>query len=159
MPIIVNDKLQLRRELELISGQLARVGIKVEIQGLDWGSFNARFFGPDVTRKNFGGALRDIAIVSPDPDSAVYWFHRKGTTGWLGLESAPIDRIPDEAGAEPSTDKRDQFYRQLFDLIIPEATYVYTVHANYLSASRANVRSWEQLPATLVRYTNVWMER
>ena len=49
--------------------------------------------------------------------------------------------------------------RQLFDLIIPEATYIYTVHANYVSASRANVRNWEQLPATLVRYANVWIER
>jgi peptide/nickel transport system substrate-binding protein len=158
VPIIVNDKLQLRRELEVISDQLARVGIKVEIQGFDWGTFNARFFGPDVTKKNFRGALRDIAIVSPDPDSTVYWFHRKGTTGWLGLESAPIDRILDDARAEPSIDKRDQLYRQLFDLIIPEATYIYTVHANYVSASRANVRNWEQLPATLVRYTNVWIE-
>ena len=90
--------------------------------------------------------------MSPDPDSTVYWFHRNGTTGWLGLESAPIDRILDEARAEPSTDKRDQLYRQLFDHIIPEATYVYTVHANYVSASRANVRNREPLPATLVRY-------
>ena len=159
VPIIVNDKPQLRRELEIISGQLARVGIKVEIQGLDWGTFNARFFGPDVTKKDFRGALRDIAIVSPDPDSTVYWFHRKGTAGFLGLESAPVDRILDEARAEPSADKRDQLYRQLLDLIIPEATYIYTVHANYVSASRANVRNWEQLPATLVRYTNVWIDR
>jgi peptide/nickel transport system substrate-binding protein len=159
VPIIVNDKLQLRRELELISGQLARVGIKVEIQGLDWGTFNARFFGQDVTKKTFRAALRDIAIVSPDPDSTVYWFHRKGTSGWLGFENATIDNILDDARAEPSTDKRDQLYRQLFDLIIPEATYIYTVHANYVSASRMNVRNWEQLPATLVRYTNVWVER
>lgn len=159
VPIIVNDKLQLRRELEIISGQLARVGIKVEIQGLDWGTFNARFFGPDATKKNFRGALRDIAIVSPDPDSTVYWFHRKGTAGWLGLESPGIDRILDEARAEPSTDKRDQLYRQVFDHIIPEATYIYTVHANYVSASRANVRNWEQLPATLIRYAQVWIER
>ncbi len=159
MPIIVNDKPQLRRELEIVSGQLARVGIKVEIQGLDWGTFNARFFGPDVTKKNFRAALRDAAIVSPDTDSTVYWFHRKGTAGWVGFESAPIDRILDEARGEPSTDKRDQLYRQLFDLVTPEATYIYTVHANYVSASRANVRNWEQLPATLVRYANVWIER
>ncbi len=157
VPIIVNDKPQLRRELEVVSGQLARAGIKVEIQGLDWGTFNARFFGPDVTKKNFRAALRDAAIVSPDTDSTVYWFHRKGTVGWVGFENAPIDRILDEARGEPSTDKRDQLYRQLFDLIIPEATYIYTVHANYVSASRANVRNWEQLPATLVRYTNVWI--
>ena len=97
--------------------------------------------------------------MSPDPDSTVYWFHRKGTTGWVGFESAPIDRTLDEARAEPSTDKRDQLYRQLFDLIIPEAPYIYTVHANYVSASRAYVRNWEQLPATLVRYANVWIER
>ena len=131
----------------------------MEIQGLDWGTFNARFFGPNVAKKNFRAALRDIAIVSPDPDSTVYWFHRKGTSGWLGLESATIDKILDDARAEPSTDKRDQLYRQVFDLIIPEATYIYTVHVNYVSASRANVRNWEQLPATLVRYATVWIER
>jgi ABC-type transport system substrate-binding protein len=79
--------------------------------------------------------------------------------GWLGFESPRIDRILDEARAEPSTDKRDQLYRKLFDHIIPEATYVYTVHANYVSAARANVRNWEQLPATLVRYANVWIDR
>ncbi len=40
--------------------------------------------------------------------------------------------------------------------IRPEMIHIYTVHANYVSASRANVR---KLPATLVRYTNVWIER
>jgi peptide/nickel transport system substrate-binding protein len=159
LPVIVNDKFQLRRELEIVSGQLARAGIKVEIQGLDWGTFNARFFGPDVTKKNFRVALRDSAIVSPDPDSTVYWFHRKGTPGWVGLENPQIDRMLDEARAEASSDRRDQLYKQLFYVIIPEATYIYTVHANYVSALRTSVRNWEQLPATLVRYTNVWVDR
>ncbi|MBI4278105.1 MAG: ABC transporter substrate-binding protein [Armatimonadetes bacterium] len=158
-PIIVSDKLQLRRELEIISGQLARAGIKVEIQGLDLGTFNARFFGPDVTKKNFRAALRDIAIVSPDPDSTVYWFHHKGTTGWVGFESAQIDGLLDDARAEPSSQKRDQLYKQLFDVIIPEATYIYTAHANYISASRSNVRNWVQLPTSIARYTGVWLDR
>jgi ABC-type transport system substrate-binding protein len=65
----------------------------------------------------------------------------------------------DEARAEASSDRRDQLYKQLFDVIIPEATYIYTVHANYVSALRTSVRNWEQLPATLVRYTNVWVDR
>jgi ABC-type transport system substrate-binding protein len=159
LPVIVNDKAQLRRELEIVSGQLARAGIKVAIQGLDWGTFNSRFFGPDVAKKSFRAALRDIAIVSPDPDSTVYWFHRKGTNGWLGPENPQVDRLLDEARAEASSDQRDQLYRQLLEIIIPEAAYVYTVHANYVSASRATVRNWEQLPATLVRYTNVWIDR
>ena len=158
-PIIVSDKLQLRRELEIISGQLARAGIKVEIQGLDLGTFNARFFGLDVTKKNFRAAHRDVAIVSPDPDSTVYWVHRKGTVAWVGFESPQIDKMLDDARAEPSSDKRDQLYKQLFDVIIPEATYIYTVHANYVSASRTNVRNWEQLPTSLARYTTVWIER
>jgi peptide/nickel transport system substrate-binding protein len=155
VPVIVNDKPQLRRELEVVAGQLARAGIRVEIQGLDWGTFNARFFGPDPARKSFRAALRDIAIVSPDPDSTTYWFHRKGTSGWVGLENPEVDRILDDARAEPSSDRRDALYRQLLDVIIPEATWVYTVHANYVSATRAAVRGWEQLPATLVRYTHV----
>jgi ABC-type transport system substrate-binding protein len=159
LPVIVNDKVQLRRELEMISGQLARAGIRLEIQGLDWGTFNARFFGPDGSKKNFRVALRDSAIVSPDPDSTVYWFHRKGTGGWVGLESAPIDKLLDEARAEPSSARRDQLYRQLFDVLIPEASYVYTVHANYVSASRTYVRNWQQLPATIVRYSDVWIDR
>jgi hypothetical protein len=41
--------------------------------------------------------------------------------------------------------------------IIPEATYIYTGHANSVSASRVNARKWEQRPATLVRYTDVWI--
>ena len=32
VPVIVNDQAQLRRELEVVSGQFARVGVKVEIQ-------------------------------------------------------------------------------------------------------------------------------
>jgi ABC-type transport system substrate-binding protein len=159
LPVIVNDKPQLRRELEVVSGQLARAGIRVEIQGLDWGTFNARFFGPDITKKSFRVALRDVFIVSPDPDSSVYWFHRKGTPGWVGLENPRIDQLLDAARAEPSSNRRAELYRQLFDVIIPEATYVYTVHANYVSASRTSVRNWQQLPATLVRYTNVWIEQ
>ena len=158
-PVIVSDKLQLRRELEIISGQLARAGIRIEIQGLDLGTFNARFFGPDVTKKNFRSALRDIAIVSPDPDSTVYWFHHKGTLGWVGLDEPQIDKLLDEARAEASTDKRDQLYKRFFDVIVPEATYIYTVHANYVSASRTVVRNWEQLPTSIARYTAIWLDR
>jgi hypothetical protein len=155
VPIIVNDKVQLRRELEVISGQLARVGIKVEIQGLDWGTFNARFFGPDVAKKNFRAALRDIAIVSPDPDSTVYWFHRKGTTGWLGFESAPIDggldrpgpsRRPTSRTSSTGSCSTSSFRRR------PTST----VHASYVSASRASVPTGAA-PGDLVR-CNVWIE-
>lgn len=158
-PIIVSDKLQLRRELEIISGQLMRAGIKAEIQGLDLGTFNARFFGPDVTKKNFRAALRDIAVVSPDPDSTVYWFHHKGTIGWVGFENGQIDKLLEDARAEPASEKRDQLYKGFFDIIIPEATYIYMVHANYVSASRTNVRNWEQLPTSIARYTHLSIDR
>ena len=155
IPIIVSDKLQLRRELEILSDQFARAGIKVEIQGLDLGTFNARFFGPDASKKNFRVAMRDISIVSPDPDSTVYWFHHSGTTGWVGFESSQVDRLLEDARAEASVQKRDQLYKQFFDLMIPEATYVYTVHANYVSAARTTVKNWQQLPTSIARYTNV----
>jgi hypothetical protein len=41
--------------------------------------------------------------------------------------------------------------------MIPEATYVYTVHANYVSASRNSVHNWVQLPTTLARYDDLWL--
>src|SRR3989304_4794859 len=68
------------RMAEVIAGQLAKVGIKVNIEALDTGTYNSKLIG----NHDFAMALQDVVIVSPDPDSPIFWFHRKGTQHWHG---------------------------------------------------------------------------
>lgn len=138
---ITSDKATLRRELELVASQLSRVGIQVQIQNLDMGTYNTR------NRQNqFEMALEDITIMTPDTDSAVYWFLHSGTVGWHGHRNAELDALLDGARIEQESARRAEMYRRIIELALEEVPYVYTAHSNLVRVWRKGLAGYEPSP-------------
>jgi peptide/nickel transport system substrate-binding protein len=141
------------REAEVIAGQLAQVGIRVKIEALDTGTYNSKLIGTN----EFEMALQDVVIVSPDPDSPIYWFHRKGTQHWHGWEHPEIDALLDKGRTLTERADREQVYFKVQDLIREENSFIYTVHSINVQAIRAYVQKLYLTPGAELNYAGTWL--
>ena len=141
------------REAEVIAGQLAQVGIRVKIEALDTGTYNSKLIGTH----DFELALQDVVIVSPDPDSPIFWFHRKGTQHWHGWEHPEIDSLLDQGRALTERADREPVYWKVQDLIRAENSFIYTVHSINVQATRDYVQKLFLTPGAELNYAGTWL--
>ena len=111
-----------RRIAEAIAGDLAGVGIDVDIRPLEWGAL----YG-DVRRGNF--ELFSLAWVGiSDPDLYFGWLHssmrppRGNNRG--GYASAEVDRLTEEARREPDPVLRAERYRAVAGEVARDLPFV-----------------------------------
>lgn len=142
------------RQAEVIAGQLAMVGIRVKIEALDTGTYNSKLIGTH----EFEMALQDVVIVSPDPDSPIYWFHRKGTQHWHGWEHPEIDALLDQGRSLTERKDREPVYWKVQDLIRQENSFIYTVHSINVQAIRDYVQKLFLTPGAELNYTGTWLK-
>jgi peptide/nickel transport system substrate-binding protein len=99
------------RVATVIQEQLRRIGISVEIQSLEWGTFFS-----DVKKGNF--QLYGLTWVGiSDPDIYHHAFHSGSVppdgANRGGYANPEVDRLTDAARREPSREKRRAMYRQV----------------------------------------------
>lgn len=97
-----------RRVATVVQEQLRRVGIQVEIQSLEWGTFFS-----DVRKGNF--QLYGLTWVGiSDPDIYFHAFHSASIppdgVNRGGYSNARVDRLTEAARREPSREKRREMY-------------------------------------------------
>ncbi len=100
-----------RRVATVVQEQLRQVGIQVEIQSLEWGTFFS-----DVKKGNF--QLYGLTWVGiSDPDIYYHAFHSASAppdgANRGGYSNARIDRLTEAARREPSREKRRGMYREV----------------------------------------------
>ena len=100
-----------RRVATVIQEQLRQVGISVEIQSIEWGTFFS-----DIKKGNFQiYSLTWVGIA--DPDIFHHAFHsRSGPPDGAnrgGYSDAEVDRLTEIARREPSREKRREVYRRV----------------------------------------------
>jgi peptide/nickel transport system substrate-binding protein len=100
-----------RRVATVIQEQLRRVGISVDIQSLEWGTFFS-----DIKKGNFQiYSLTWVGIA--DPDIFHHAFHSGSAppdgANRGGYADAELDRLTEAARREPSREKRREMYRRV----------------------------------------------
>ncbi|MDQ7841027.1 MAG: ABC transporter substrate-binding protein [bacterium] len=143
------------RQAEVIASQLAQAGIRVKIEALDTGTYNSKLIGTN----EFEIALQDVVIVSPDPDSPIYWFHRKGTQHWHGWEHPEIDALLDRGRGLTERKDREPIYWRVQDLIRQENSFIYTVHSINVQATLDSVQKLFLTPGAELSYSGTWLRR
>lgn len=140
--VITSDKEWLRRELELVAAMVSQIGITYKIKGLDMGSYNNTW----LTQKKYDQLLEDISIVSPDPDSTVWWFfHSQGSvTG--GYNVPEMDQMLDAARAEADPKKREGMYHQIVDRGIEDCPMIYHCNVNYVRMHKKGLVGYDPSP-------------
>lgn len=110
---------------EVVSGQLADVGIQVAIDVVDGGTYNAR-----TNSRKFEMAVVNLGFMTPDTDSTVYWFYHTNTVGNYGYDNPTVDRMLDEARTLGDRDQRAQMYKSILGTALDDAPYAYLLHPN-----------------------------
>jgi peptide/nickel transport system substrate-binding protein len=100
-----------RRVATVIQEQLRHVGISVEIQSLEWGTFFS-----DIKKGTF--QLYSLTWVGvSDPDIFHHAFHSRSAppdgANRGGYSDAEVDRLTEAARREPSREKRREMYRRV----------------------------------------------
>lgn len=149
--VITSDKDWLRRELELVAAMVSQIGITYKIKGHDMGTYNNIW----LTQKKFQMLLEDITIVSPDPDSTVWWFlHSQGSVT-AGYNVPEMDRMLDEARAESEPKKREALYHQVVDRALEDCPMIYLVNVNYVRLYKKGLEGYEPSPQEYIQvFTN-----
>lgn len=140
--MVVADETGTRREAELIQLQLRKVGIRLDLQVVDTGTFINQWF----STKKFELLLGQISIIGHDPDPSVYWFHHSGTIANEGYSNPDVDKAIEAQRASSDPQERTALFKQLFDIVIPDAPYIYLNHVNIVNVARKSVVNFEPSP-------------
>jgi peptide/nickel transport system substrate-binding protein len=139
--VITSDKDWLRRELELVAAMVSQIGITYKIRHHDMGSFNNLWLN-----NKYAQLLEDITIVSPDPDSTVWWFHHSKGRNAHGYNVPEMDRMLDDARAEVDPKKREALYHGVVDRVLEDCPKIYHVNVNHVRLHKTGLVGYDPSP-------------
>lgn len=132
-----------RRSAQIIASQLGNVGIDVSLKQVD-----------NATMENVEGSggydllYHDISLMSPDPDAASYWFFHNEASSLLDMgyektnpeHAERVTELLDKQRATTDQQKRMEIFQEIFNIVIPDAPYVFTGHVSLPRVMGPNAR-------------------
>ena len=115
---------------EIAQAQLAQVGITLQINVQDSGSFWTLGMEDEGDRwKNLQLIINRFSMV-PDPYYAAQWFtcDQVGIWNWERFCSEEYDKLHQQAVSETDPEKRDQMYRKMQDIMEESGAYRFLTH-------------------------------
>lgn len=136
---------QSQRLAEVIQAQWAEIGVQMEIQSLEWGTFY-----DDIIKGNFETYVLSWVGVT-DPDILFSIFHSENVPpngrnrGWY--KSDPMDELLERGRSELRTDIRAEIYRDVQKIVAEELPYISLWHTNNIAVMKRNLTGYELYPA------------
>ncbi|RKF17112.1 peptide ABC transporter substrate-binding protein [Roseovarius spongiae] len=115
---------------EVIQAQLGQIGIQVQVNVQDSGSFWTLGMESEGDRwKNMQLVVNRFSMM-PDPFYATTWFtsDQVGIWNWERFSNPEFDKLNDEALSEADKDKRAAMYRKMQDLMEESGAYRFLTH-------------------------------
>jgi peptide/nickel transport system substrate-binding protein len=143
------------RRAEAIQGQLAQVGITLELKPLELvRGVNAFFRTREVAASNTRWTGR------PDPDQTLRGlFHSTGFFNPGRFKSARLEELMDQAAATYKLEERRRIYWRIDELLQQEAIDIGLFFAPALEASTAAVQGYRQNMLGKPMFRGVWLAR
>lgn len=137
---------------QIIQASLAQIGIQVEIQQHDSGTFWT--LGSEAD----GETWKDVQLIlsrfsmSPDPSWATAWFtpEQVGVWNWERFNDAEFGDLHKKALVELDEAKRDQMYKRMQDIMEESGAYVFLTHETNGVIHRNSVVPALQPDATVI---------
>ncbi len=153
MPIpTVPDAVQIA---QVLREQLARAGVTVEIEQVDFATFLARWRGSqfDTFVSLNGGAI--------DPDIHLYrHIHSTGSTNVFKFRDAGVDRLLDQARNTVDPARRRELYAQAQRAIAERVPFLFLAYADLFAVTRAPVQGFVlSSTRSMAPLAETWMSR
>jgi peptide/nickel transport system substrate-binding protein len=138
---------------QVISSQLAEVGIDVSIRTEDFSTWLA-----DQGEGEFDAfALGWLGNIDPD-DFYYAQHHSTGGFNFHGFEDAEVDQLLDDARVEIDQDARKELYDQAATRIVDLASYIYFYNPDIVDAWSPSVSGYETRPDQATRFATTRLD-
>jgi len=141
----VSQNKQSRKLAEIIQAQWAKIGVKVNLQSLEWGTFYE-----DIVNGNFQTyVLSWVGVTDPDIYHSIFHSNSIPPNGRnRGYYINPeMDRLLDLARVELDQTTRADLYRQVQTLIDDELPYVSLWHKHNIAVMKKDLKGFNMFPA------------
>jgi peptide/nickel transport system substrate-binding protein len=138
---------------EVVAGQLAKVGVKVTVQGFEWGAFY------DGVRAKKRAPIHDIGMSTElfDADNTMSLHFRQGTI-WSRWDNPEFDRLVATARTSLSERGRLVALWKAGEIQHEEAPMIFLHQINYLYGVAKRVHGWEPTNTEPILVWDAWVD-
>jgi peptide/nickel transport system substrate-binding protein len=143
------------RQAEVLQAQLAKIGIKVNIELADAPTFRRRWLQErqwDLVQVQWDADLDPDETLYPELHSGEAWNAGK----WA---NADFDKMVEGARSENDFKKRKKFYEEAVRLIVEDAPVAIMLHLNEQKVFHKYVKGFQMVPAGLIDMHRVWLDK
>ncbi len=143
------------RQAEVVQAQLAKIGVKVNIELADSPTFRRRWLQEkqwDLVQIQWDADLDPDETLYPELHSSEAWNAGK----WVNPD---FDKMVEGARSEADFKKRKKFYEEAVRLIIEDAPVAILLHMNELKVFHKYVKGFQMIPAGLTDMHRVWLDK
>jgi len=143
------------RQAEVVQAQLAKLGIKVNIELADAPTFRRRWLQErqwDLVQIQWDADLDPDETLYPELHSTEAWNAGK----WVNKE---FDKMVEAARAENDFKKRKKYYEEAVRIINEDAPVVILMHLNEFKVFHKYVKGFQMIPAGLIDMHRVWLDK
>lgn len=145
-----------------IQADLDKVGIKVNIQTLEWGTYLDKVFQPIETMDM---DMHQMSWVGDngDPDNFLYAMFSSEQWPSAGFNDSfykneRVDQLLREARTTLDKQKRTQMYEEAQKIIMEEAPWLVLDHEKQIVAANQKIKGFKLHPTGVFRFANVQVE-
>ena len=143
------------RQAEVIQAQLAKIGVKVNIELADAPTFRRRWLQErqwDLVQVQWDADLDPDETLYPELHSTEAWNAGK----WVNKE---FDKMVEGARSENDFKKRKRYYEEAVRIIVEDAPVAILLHLNEQKVFHKYVKGFQMIPAGLIDMHRVWLDK
>jgi peptide/nickel transport system substrate-binding protein len=143
------------RQAEVVQAQLAKIGVKVNIELADAPTFRRRWLQErqwDLVQVQWDADLDPDETLYPELHSTEAWNAGK----WVNKD---FDKMVEAARAENDFKKRKKYYEESVRMIVEDAPVAILMHLNEFKVFGKHVKGFQMIPAGLINMHQVWLDR
>ncbi len=139
------------RSAVVLQQQLKDVGLNVEIEFLDWPTWQS-------TRWNTGDYNIILSHITPRPDpSAIYYSYLHSKFNANGYNNAELDALLQKGLQSVDQEERKKIYEEIHKLIVDDVPWISTYALPTIEATQG-IEGYNGWPYGYPRFWNVWFQ-
>lgn len=152
--IVVASRYNFDKIAQVIQSQLSKIGVKVNIELVEWGIFISKW------RESDFDSFVSLNSGSIDPDVQFFrTFHSNGSTNVFLYNNSIVNKFLEGGRKEPNVVERIKIYNQLQKILVKEAPILFLYSPNVLYASQNYVEGFKPLAnESLIFLRGTWIE-
>lgn len=135
---------------QVIADQLSKIGINVDIELIEWGTWLSDVYGAkkfDLTVVGHTGRLDSFAFLSR---------YYSGSNDYISLKTGEVDELLDRAQQELDSDKRKEIYKEIQEILANKLPAIYLQTPRTILALQKNVDGMEIFPIDFYDFKEVY---